>query len=188
MPDIPANFFTRTELQALILKADTLRKQVKCPEQEAALLQLLLGASSLEGLMAELTPTPHPVNKALENPNGWEVVWLDGSYTSEDVTIGYGQQVMKIPGNPKSFLATGRMKLTIGGETYVSCDRSKLHAQLVRHLEPMSGLSANQKDFLITTMFSAPTIVNGVPTSSECASGRTSDTCSGARPEVIPSA
>lgn len=164
MPDIPANFFSRPELQALILKADTLRKQVKCPEQAAALLQLLLGAASLEGLLAELPLSAHPVNKALDNPNNWEVVWLDGSYTSEDVTVGYGQQALKIPGQPKSFLVTGRMKLTIAGETYVSCDRNKLHAQLVRHLEPMSGLPDDQKQFLITTMFSAPTLVNGVPT------------------------
>lgn len=188
MPDIPANFFTRPELQALILKADTLRKQVKCPEQEAALLQLLLGASSLEGLLAELAVSPHPVNKALDNPNGWEVVWLDGSYTSDEVKIGYGQQVMKIPGNPKSFLATGRMKLTINNETYVSCDRSKLHAQLVRHLDVMSEVPADQKQFLVTTMFSAPVIVNGVTTSSECESDRTSDTYSGEPLEVIPSA
>jgi hypothetical protein len=188
MPDIPANFFTRSELQALILKAETLRKQVKCVEQEAALLQLLIGASLLEGLLAELTTSAHPVNRALDNPNGWEVVWFDSSYKCDKTVIGYGQQVLKIPGNMKAFLATGRMKLTIAGETYVSCDRAKLHAQLVRHLEPMSELPDDQKQFLITTMFSAPTIVNGVPTSSECAFGRTSDMCSGARPEVIPSA
>ena len=138
MPEIPANFFTRSDLQGLILKADELSKQTKCPEQQAALNGLLCGAAALEGILAELAVTPHPVNKALANPNGWSNEWMDGSFSVGPMKIGYSQQVLKIPSRPGSYLATGRYKLTLGrgedAETVVSADKRKLRALLVSYV------------------------------------------------------
>lgn len=158
MPDICANFFSRSELQGMILKADGLRKQTLCADQDRALLSLLLAASELDGILADLAVTPHPVNKALANPNGWEAVWSDGEYCVGSLRIGYGQQVMRIPGQGRLYLATPRYKLTLGkgpdAEVHISSDRAKLKALLVRYVEAKPDVPEDARDFLLNNLFS----------------------------------
>lgn len=153
MPDIPANFFTRTELQAIILKANSLREVATSPDQKDALRHLLIGAAELEGVLAELPATNHPNGKALENPNGWAAEWLDNTLYNDQVVIVYGQQILKMPNRPKFYLATGRFRLVLGDETHVSSDQRKLHALLVRYLEPRPDVTPEHKEFLISNLF-----------------------------------
>jgi len=166
MPDISANFFTRSELQGMILKADGLRKQTSCPDQDRALLSFILAAADLEGILAELSVTPHPVNKALANPNGWEVVWSEGEYCVGKLRVGYGQQVMRIPGHTKLYLATPRYKLTLGrgedAEVCISADKAKLKALLVRYVESTPDVPEDAKAFLLDNLFSDVTYHGGV--------------------------
>lgn len=153
MPDVTANFFTRQELQHIVLKANQLRALATCPDQKAALARLLAGAAELEGVLADLPPTNHPNGKALENPNGWQAKWVENSYTSGGFKLTLAQQVLNIPNYPKSYLGTGRFRLTLDGETYVSADQRRLHALLVRFLEPRTDVPAAHKEFLIANLF-----------------------------------
>lgn len=158
MPAICANYFTRSELQGMILKADGLRKQTSCADQDRALLSIILAASELDGLLADLDVTPHPVNKALANPHGWVSVWSEGEYCAGSLRIGYGQQLMTIPGRPKSYLATPRYKLVLGrgddAEVHISADKAKLKALLVRYVESVTDVPEEAKAFLLDNMFS----------------------------------
>lgn len=169
MPDIPANFFTRPELQNIILKADSLREVAACPAQKDALTRLLNGAAELEGVLADLPRTSHPNGKALENPNGWAAEWFDNTLTSGEFRLTYGQQVLRIPNKPKSYLATGRFRVTLGDETHVSGDQKRLHALLVRYLEPRTDVSPEHKEFMLSHLFGGRDAV----TPSECVSART---------------
>ena len=167
MPDIPANFFTRSELQGIILRADELSKQAKCPEQQAALNALLAGAASLEGILAELTVTPHPVNKALANPNGWASSWFDGKYVVGPMLIGYSQQVLKMPGREGTYLATGRYRLTLGrgddAETVESSDKRKLRALLVSYvLRLPEEVPSDAKEYVLSRMFADDEVLDAV--------------------------
>lgn len=158
MPEIPANFFTRSELQGLILKCDELSKQTKCPEQQAALNGLLNGAASLEGILADLEVTPHPVNKALANPNGWASEWFDGKYCVGPMYIGYSQQVLKIPAREKLYLATGRYRLKLGrgddAEVIESSDKRKLRALLVSYvLRLPEDVPTDAKEYVLQHLF-----------------------------------
>lgn len=155
MPDVPANFFHRTDLQATILKANGLLADTPCPTQKAALVKLMCAAAELEGVLADIPPSTHPNCKALANPNGWTSRWLDSTLESGPFKIDYSQQVLDMTvGGKSQYLATGRFRLKLGAETHTSSDTKKLRALLVRHLHTFPGVTSGERSFVLDHLFS----------------------------------
>lgn len=140
MPALPANFFTRTELQSVITRAEAFRRHETNHELQDALAKLRDAAASVDGCLSDLCLSAHPVNKALDNPNGWSSSWFGGEITTpgtpgERFRFAYAQQILRMPCG--LVVTTGRYKLTEGeddtGVTTVTTDRSVLRATVVRY-------------------------------------------------------
>jgi hypothetical protein len=134
MPEIPANFPCRTELQSLILRASDL---VKASHGELPLLltDLVTAASNIEGFLADLAVThgQHAVYRSvLENPNGWEAAWAESTcmlHTRKGVFyVKIGQQILKANGN---MIGTGRYRIMLGEPAVVTISTNQ---QLLRQL------------------------------------------------------
>lgn len=157
MPALPANFFSRLDLQRLVSKARVLLMSTTDDEQARGLRKLLEGASYLDGVLADTTPTTHPSDKALQNPAGWTCRWMDGEFTiptaGEPLRIGYGQQVLNDEAG--HLYATGRFSLTLNGRRVVSGDRQLLHSLLVRYIEQaVDPLDEAVKETVLSRLFS----------------------------------
>jgi len=161
MPVLPANFFTRTELQRLLVRADELLHATQDGELAYCLRQLLTGAANLDGVLAELPVTPHPVNKALENPNNWASAWVGGSCSVHThkgrFRIEYGQQVLKRPNG--DVIGTSRYRIRIGdgedAEEYTSCDRTNLRNVAFSYLSKFEDTPADNVRDVLLRLFGA---------------------------------
>lgn len=154
MPAVVANFFTRPELQALILKADGLGKAAECPSQRAALHRLLCAAAELEGVLADITPTNHPNDKALANPYGWRSEWVDNSVECGPLNIKFGQQILKTSDTAGAkVVGTDRFRVTLGDVVHVSSDRRKLRGLVVTYVDQLVGVDAQARGFVLDHVF-----------------------------------
>lgn len=154
MPEIPANFFTRTELQNIVLKTQALRTQTKSGEQQSALENLCTAAARIDGILADMIKTPHPVNKALDNPNGWTSQWLMGSITTGGYVFQYGQQVLGIPLANKHLLGTDRYKLVLSdGEVHIDNTHDKLKAIMESHLDSLGEAMSQESRADVMRLF-----------------------------------
>lgn len=141
MSILPANLFSRTELQSLITRADELCKQTKNNEQQVLLLNISRALAAFDGYLSELPITTHPTSKALANGNNWSSSWVG----SEIVTPGdkhnrfrfsYSQQMLRSP-NGLAIL-TGRHKVILGedddGTEVVDTDYATIRLYVSRYI------------------------------------------------------
>lgn len=134
MPEIPANFPSRTELQSLILRATDLAK-ASHGELPLLLTDLVTAASNIEGFLADLAVThgQHAVYRSvLDNPNGWEAAWAESTcmlHTRKGVFyVKIGQQILKANGN---IFGTGRYRVMLGEPAVITVSTNQ---QLLRQL------------------------------------------------------
>jgi hypothetical protein len=154
MPAVVANFFTRPELQALILKASGLADATACPAQRTALRRLLAGAVELEGVLAELAPSNHPNDKALANPYGWQSEWVDNSVECGPLNIKFGQQILKTSDTAGAkVVGTDRFRVTLGDAVHVSSDRRRLRGFVVNYMDSLAGVNASTRAFVLDFVF-----------------------------------
>lgn len=128
MSQLPANFFTRQELQRLISRADDLLRSTHLStELRSSLTHLLNGTARLDGLLAELPITNHPNDRALINCFGWQSLWREaGSWIDHAHGFRFScwQQFLERLHNPA--IATGRWRVRLGEDEHTSSDRRML--------------------------------------------------------------
>jgi hypothetical protein len=145
---LPANGFTRLELQSLITKAIGLlpASEQHLPDLAVLTNSLLIAAAALEGFLAEQIVTassPLSDKQAVANPHNWRYEWL-GSTINTQTRIGTfclrcEQQTLLLP--QERYLGTGRFRVTTTDPktnettTHVSLDPCVLRDCVVAYVE-----------------------------------------------------
>jgi hypothetical protein len=137
MPTLPANFFSRSELQRILTRAGDLLGQTENTALHQGLQQLMQGAACVEGVLADLPVTPHPVDRALENPNGWSMEWRESHGTVHHagppaVEFSLARQFIIRP--DRASVPTGRYRVSLGDKTYTGTDMPLLRNLTVCYL------------------------------------------------------
>ena len=130
-----ANFFSRSQLQSLLLRAYSLQHQTNDPEQQANLYAVCMAAANLDGYLAEIAQTGHPTHKVLDNTNNWTAQWFDNWITVDDFAVGYGQQILFTPERLNFTTTRHRVLLGRNGKVVTSSDQFLLQATVRSYTE-----------------------------------------------------
>lgn len=123
---LPANFFSRQELQKLILSILRLLPNTSDADLRSGLTTMLAGVACVEGTLAEISPTRHPTHRVLANPYQWRSRWQEmggGRYHETQFEFQLWQQVLE---SGDIVLPTGRFRVKLGDTEYVSSDKQLL--------------------------------------------------------------
>lgn len=159
MPQIPANFYTRSELQRIIARAGELLRDPASADLAHGLSLLVRGAAFLDGGLADMAGGPHPVNRALDNPQGWEAEWSlchSGSFHKlgdPRVVVRLWQQRLKRPGHNGQPVPTGRYRVSLGDDEHASHDLHKLRDLADAYLRRFEDVTPELRDWYLERFF-----------------------------------
>jgi len=109
---LPANFFTRASLQSLSARTQGLIRDTNDLELLLRLQELQQAAINLDGTLADIPPSTHPVDRVLANPDNWTATWVKQSWHFQpglDVVV-HRQQLSRGP----ILNVTNRLRVQLG--------------------------------------------------------------------------
>lgn len=134
MHSLPANFFRRTDLQLLAIKASELLGSTDNSDLALSLHRVMTAVIGLDAVLSELPVTKHPADKsALANPHGWSREWSEQVWEFQPATVRVGQEYM-VHGRRR--IPTERYRVAIGSEIWTSYDRADLEQRVIGVLHP----------------------------------------------------
>lgn len=151
-----ANFFSRSQLQALLLRAYSLHHQTDDPEQQASLYAVCMAAANLDGYLAEVAQTGHPTHKVLDNANNWTAQWFDNWINVDTFSVGYGQQVLFTPKHLSFPTTRHRVLLGHNGKIVTSSDQFLLQATVRSYTEECQLDPVLAEECVLSRLFGGP--------------------------------